>query len=279
MLNDFEMNKVLVSDLLRSIAPKAFKGIKEACERFNVPFGELEGTQDIWCRDYMPLQVDAEQYQKYIYAPDYLLKSEEDRATITDGASICTMQFMKPKSKLSGIIIDGGNVVKCDYKIIMTSKVFEENPEYTVCELSESLQSALFARLVILPWDPSEVYGHSDGICRYVGNDTVLMTNYRDYDRQMAERYIRILSKHFNKVVELKFDKPRPYKHSWAYINWLQTEQMLAIPSFGRPEDQQAFNQILSLMPEYADKAVMIDCRELVKMGGALNCCTWTIKK
>ena len=63
MLNDFEMNKVFVSDLLKTIAPKAYQGIRDACERFSVPFEELNGTKDIWCRDYMPLQVDTGIFQ------------------------------------------------------------------------------------------------------------------------------------------------------------------------------------------------------------------------
>lgn len=278
MLNDFEMNKVFVSDLLKTIAPKAYQGIRDACERFSVPFEELNGTKDIWCRDYMPLQVDTGIFQKYHYFPDYLLRSDEDRATITDGGKICEKQVIRPKSKLKDIVIDGGNVVKCDYKIIMTSKVFEENAFYTVCELSEIIQPALNARLIVLPWDSAEVFGHSDGICRYVGDDTILMTNYWDFDRKMAQRFHHVLSMQGFRVKELRYSNPKPYKYSWAYINWLQTEQMLVIPSFGRSEDQQAYDQILSLMPQYADRAVMVDSTELVKMGGALNCCTWTIK-
>lgn len=81
-------------------------------------------------------------------------------------------------------------------------------------------------------------------IGRYLGQERILMTNYAQFDVRMAVRFKRALEKHFDKIEELHFDVPSVHKYSWAYINWLQTEQVLIIPKFGIPEDEQALAQI-----------------------------------
>ena len=73
--------------------------------------------------------------------------------------------------------------------------------------------------------------------------------------------------------------KKKPHKYSWAYINWLQTEQVLILPKFGIEEDEQAFEQISKLMLEYAGRIEMVDASDLVIHGGCFNCCSWTIKE
>ena len=90
--------------------------------------------------------------------------------------------------------------------------------------------------------------------------------------------FINILNTCFKCVEEMKFcTKKKPHKYSWAYINWLQTDNVLILPRFNVPEDEQAFEQIAKLMPEYHDRIEMVDSSDLVIHGGCLNCCTWTV--
>ena len=87
-----------------------------------------------------------------------------------------------------GIKIDGGNVVHSGCKVIMTAKVFEENPQWTPRDLIEYLTRAFGADIIIIPWDTNEIYGHTDGIVRFIDDDSVLMTNYAQFDPVMASR-------------------------------------------------------------------------------------------
>lgn len=96
----------------------------------------------------------------------------------------------------------------------------------------------------------------------------------------MAERFRNTLKPSFKRVEELTFNTHRnPHKHSWAYINWLQTEQVLILPKFGIEEDEQALEQISLLMPEYDGRIEMVDASDLVIHGGCFNCCSWTIRE
>lgn len=279
MIQDCYCNKVFFSALLEKTSTKTFHGLTEVLDRYNVPWALLEGTKDIWCRDYMPIPVLPNLFVGYKYNPDYLQYSAKDKATITDGTAVCKSLGYDCNSILSSIVIDGGNVVKADGRVIMTSKIFEENPGCDIFSFVNQTQMALGAKMVVLPWDAEEEFGHSDGICRYIGGDRVLMTNYKDFDPYMAARFRKALEGHFKEVVELSFKAKKPHKYSWAYINWLQTEQVLILPKFGIPEDEEALEQVSKLMPEYDGRIEMVDANDVIIHKGCFNCCSWTIRE
>ena len=52
---------------------------------------------------------------------------------------------------------------------------------------------------------------------------------------------------------------------------------MLILPRFNVPEDEQAFAQISSLMPEYDGRIEMVDATDLIRYEGCLNCASWTV--
>ena len=166
MIQDNQCNRVFFSALFRERCPIAFRGLTEVLDRYEVPWSLLEGTNDIWCRDYMPIQVLPNQFLGYDYHPDYLLRNAKDKATITDGNEICRKLGYACSNMLGTIKIDGGNVVKASGRAIMTSKIFEENPGVNLSDFIRCIEAALGASLVVLPWDSNEEFGHSDGICR-----------------------------------------------------------------------------------------------------------------
>ena len=173
------------------------------------------------------------------------------------------------------LVLDGGNVVKCGNKIVMTEKVFVENTERSRNEVQQLLEKAFQCEIVFLPWDKREKYGHSDGIIHYLGENCVLMTNYDDFDKTFAQDFLRILEKHFD-VKTLKFNVEKTGKNSWAYINFLQVGNLALVPQLGISEDEQALQQIAEAMPQC--KVVGVPALEAVRKGGALNCISWNIK-
>ena len=66
----------------------------------------LPETKDIWCRDYMPVQVDEDTFCQFMYDPDYLRGYDHLK---TPPAS-CRVPAMK-KCRSVDLVLDGGNVV------------------------------------------------------------------------------------------------------------------------------------------------------------------------
>ena len=270
MLTDFDTSKVFFSQWLHDDFPKTYGELDRILTDNGVEHGLLPHTKDYWCRDYMPIPVAAGEYVAYDYHPDYL-RSKANQPFITDPAPVMEAIGL-PIAKQSKLILDGGNVIRCDDAVIMTEKVFKENPDSG----PEDYEQLFGCKVIFLPWDRYEKYGHADGVVRYIGNGRVLMTNYWDYDPVMAEKMYGILSEHFD-VVRLEYSGTKHHEHSWAYINYLQTKDLIIVPTYGEPEDVQALAQIEAALPQYSGKIFPVRFNEITDKGGGVNCVSWNI--
>lgn len=122
-----------------------YKGLARILNKHNVAYDIIPNTKDVWCRDYMPLQLDKERYLCYEYKPDYLMKNANNRKYITDSLNVC--RDMQLNIKETPLIIDGGNVVKVGNKAIMTEKVFVENPSIDEDTLKKQMENRWNVRL------------------------------------------------------------------------------------------------------------------------------------
>lgn len=275
MLHDKDTNTVFFSDWLPSICPPLYKHICKTLNNNHIHHQLLSNTNDIWCRDYMPIQTDEKRFVSYKYYPNYLVEDHKEQY-ITEVQNVENVDFLHQAEVVAlDLVLDGGNVVKCGNKIVMTEKVFVENKEMPRNEVQRLLEEAFQCEIVFLPWDKREEYGHSDGIIHYLGDNRVLMTNYGDFDKSFAQDFLRILEKHFD-VETLKYNVEKTAKYSWAYINYLQVGNLALVPQLGIPEDEQALQQITEAIP--LCKVVGVPAFEAVRKGGALNCISWNIK-
>ncbi len=278
LLADADTDTVYFSNYLPKECPNLYKNLKQILTDNGVDFRMLKYTEDIWCRDYMPIQTGDNRFVAYKYLPNYL-NDAENRKFITDAKKVGDIDFLKWGDNVVDLdlIIDGGNIVKCGNKIVMTEKVFVENCNLTHNEVIKRLTDAFKCEIVFIPWDyMNEKYGHSDGVVRYLGDERVLITNYEQIDADMAKKFRQVLDEHFD-VVSLKYDVEHLDKNSWAYINYLQIGKLVLVPQLGIPEDQQALQQIQNYLPE-CNVIGVPDAMEVIKDGGALNCISWNIK-
>lgn len=224
----------------------------------------------VWARDYMPIQT-IDGFVQYVYRPDYLQMDKEYIPRYE--AMIKKLELPCQKTRL---VLDGGNVVKGENAVIMTDKVLRENALYREGAVIEQLEKLFDCRVCLIPWDRYEMFGHADGMVRFIDRDTVLMNNYADIDKGFRKRLLDALKWHGFGVEELHYDKPRGSKYSWAYLNFLQVDGRIFVPGLGIEEDRMAVEQIQAFYPDH--KVVLVpECLELVRDGGALNCVTWNI--
>jgi agmatine deiminase len=71
---------------------------------------------------------------------------------------VATLELSPVKSNL---IIDGGNVVRGKDWVILTDKIFKENPARTRTEILKELEKLFKAKPIIVPADPSDFTGHA----------------------------------------------------------------------------------------------------------------------
>lgn len=270
MIPDYKTNTVYLSGWLEETYPEVYFNLTTILAANNVRHETIPCTCDIWCRDYMPLQLSDNRFLCYRYYPDYLAKRKSYHKYITDSKEVC--KAMKLSIKESSIIIDGGNVVKTGKKVIMTEKVFHENPDISEKSLRKRLQDMMECEVIFLPWDKYEKYGHADGIVKPVYDNTVLMTNYDDYDKEYYEEFKKRLSQAFD-VEVLHYNSKNKDTRTWAYINFLSVGKLIILPKLNIEEDEQALNQIKQYYPEYTIEQV--NSESIIAAGGGLNCISW----
>lgn len=296
---DKECTKVYFSEYFPAKYGRIYNEIKEILSRYGkepylIPYHrdtKIAKELSIWCRDYMPVQVG--EYDKILfdYNPDYLQFQKykgmlPDNFQATFDAGHDALDMRKTNAINKGITIDGGNAVRCGDKIVMTNKVFDENPEWTQKKLVQKLEELFHAEIIFLPWDRREIYGHTDGILRYAGNNKVIVNTYGfpevdSTDRWMDERIHKLLKPYFDEILPMDYsdvDIKEANSCRWAYVNWLQLDDLIILPSFGdAKENEIAKSLVEQYLPEYKGHVYMVEATELVKTGGGFNCSTWTV--
>ena len=279
MITDNLTTTVFFSNLLPKKCPILNQHIAEALEGNGIHYAYLSETKDIWCRDFMPIQVEEDRFVFFKYTPDYLqdpyyLRLQTDTEKVFR-AGTNRLEHLLQNAITIDLVLDGGNVVKCGDTVVMTEKVFFENKDKTRAEVEGILKDAFQSEILFLPWDRKETFGHSDGIVHYAGDGRILLTNYGDFSPYYYNRFRKTLEKHFE-IILLKYTAKRPHARSWAYINFLQVGNLVLVPQLGLEEDKQALEQIATALPDC--EVVGIPALEAVRRGGALNCISWNIR-
>ena len=281
MITNFETNKVyLAKGMTFEDYVEATDHLLETLHSRSVAWNFLPQTASpyhIWARDYMPIQVNKNKFVRFRYTPDYLEDDPEYKPDISAILAGLGLQVID-----SDIIIDGGNIISCGDKVIMTDKIFKENPNYSKVALIDKLTALLEAEPILIPWDKHEEYGHADGMVRYMGNGCVLLNNYCDFDKTLRKKLLSALSPYFN-ITELHYnaytDESWAY---WAYLNFLHVGRHIFIPMLDNKPmlenevGEEAFRQIAEAFPDCECHPIW-GCGCILREGGALNCSTWNI--
>ena len=154
----------------------------------------------------------------------------------------------------------------------MTDKIFAENSDFSKEEVVAEIEKVFSAKLVVIPWDKEEEFGHADGMVRYVSDNHVLINNYKDIDPELRLKILDALSPYFSQISELEYGSAQRV-NSWAHINYLQVNNLIFVPQLEIPSDKLALEQISSIFPD--STIIPVDVKGIVKKGGALNCVSW----
>ena len=274
MITDNQTNMVYFAQRLEDECPKLWTSIHTALSERKIRHKLLTGPTYIWCRDYMPIQVEENDFVAYRFEPDYLKKDRRYKRFLGCDGHLIGQEMGYQVTEMD-LVMDGGNVVKCGDTIVMTEKIFAENKDKSRAEVERSLREQLKSDILFLPWDKEEIYGHADGIVHFAGKGRVLMTDYEDFDPRLAKEMEKRLEKRFD-VIHLHYQSRRKHQRCWAYINFLQTERLIMVPQLGTEEDEQALEQISTVFPDC--ETIGIPALEAVRKGGALNCISWNVK-
>ena len=269
---------VYMSEILKKKYPDTCNRLISILEKHKVKYSFLKATKDIWCRDYMPVQTPSGKLIQFTYDPSYLRDNKEWEDSRSDVKEVCRLNNIE--ALFSDINLDGGNVLICDGRAIISDRVFSENPDRDKDEIVKELGQLLECEIIIIPAENDDMTGHADGMVRFVNRNIILGNNLEAEYKYWRERMQKVIEKYNLKYINMPFFVPKDSKHPLSavgiYVNYLEVNNLIVLPVFGREEDNQAITIIKEAFP---DKAVeTIDYNDVAYEGGLLNCTTWVVK-
>ena len=268
---------VYMSDLLEERFPDSFNRLTAILKKHGVEYRLLKGTKDIWCRDYMPIQTESGKLIQFRYEPSYL-KGEEWDSIRSDVREVCEKNGLNPR--FSDINLDGGNVLICDGRAIISDRIFAENPNYEKDSLVDELSKLLECEIIIIPAQNGDYTGHADGMVRFVNRNTILGNSLESEFKYWRDGMQKVIHQYDLKYIDVPFFEQKDRKHPDSaigiYVNYLEVNNLIVVPVFGREEDKQAIDIIQKVFP---DKIIeTINYNDVAQEGGLLNCTTWVIQ-
>jgi len=269
---------VYMSEILKKKYPDTCNRLISILEKHKVKYSFLKATKDIWCRDYMPVQTPSGKLIQFTYDPSYLRDNKEWEDSRSDVKEVCRLNNIE--ALFSDINLDGGNVLICDGRAIISDRVFSENPDRDKDEIVKELGQLLECEIIIIPAENDDMTGHADGMVRFVNRNIILGNNLEAEYKYWRERMQKVIEKYNLKYINLPFFLPKDSKHPLSavgiYVNYLEVNNLIVLPVFGRDEDKQAIDIIQKTFPNKVIET--IDYNAVALEGGLLNCTTWVIK-
>jgi agmatine deiminase len=278
---------VYLTEALARRYPEVYWPVRINCEAHGVRVITVNNTRNIWLRDFFPQQINGElirfQYGRKWDAWKVLDISNEP----------WTGLFEKPIRE-NHLVIDGGNIVQDGQgKAILTDKVIDVNGREVIAKLEK-----LFKTVIIIPAEPGDTLGHSDGIVAFVDSNTVLINDYAkqgqeyiEYEKTLrkilasygikvefmpyvyGESPFELTEEQFRKL-DSDFDE---YNPAWGYyLNFLRVQGVIFLPVFKIKKDAEAMSTLKRLYPHHS--IIAVDCSKLSWGGGLLHCISASYK-
>jgi len=249
---------------------------------------EISYVQDIWIRDWAPLATTTDKVIKAYYSPQYFAQHNKQYAHQDDKAGIEITKILKINvTNLTclnqRLILDGGNFIHNGNGIgITTNRIIADNESLSIDEIRKTFSKQLgISKLIIVPVEPGDETGHVDGMLRFIDEKTVVVATYPD-DYQEGKEFLNNLANQLQKDFQViritnetpKDQKPDEFPSAYGnYINYLRIGNKIFLPQYGIDKDtnaRQEYEKYFTVIP------VDQNINKLAKLGGVLNCITWT---
>lgn len=278
MIADWDADTAVFADLLPQQFPELWDRLSGILDEQGVAVRLLSGTRDVWCRDYLAVQVGDGEFVQFRYRPDYLEGFDHLRTPekVSDG-----LPFLSGRRR-SDLVLDGGNVVTSSSVAILTDKVYRDNPGRTRQEVRSLLRQLLHVEdCVLIPKEAGDPIGHADGVVRFIDGRTVVMNDYAAVDPAYGTRVRTLLERQGLHVALMPYSLDPTVVDGIPsavgnHVNYLRLGNLIVVPSNGMPSDSEAAAILNGLLP--GCRVESLECSDLAHRGGVLNCITGTYR-
>ncbi|HEX7412831.1 MAG TPA: agmatine deiminase family protein [Bacteroidia bacterium] len=245
----------------------------------------LSKTQDIWIKDWAPIfDFKTKAFKKFIYNPFYLSPTKSKPDNIS-GIELQKKIQNEPWVSID-LVLDGGNFITNENDVIITTnRIIGDNENKSISEIESIIKKEFNnCKLLIVPVEPDDETGHTDGMIRFLTKSDVVVNCYpNDSIHKEANDFLNSVCLELEKALKIKplriqsgaIDNTISEGMPSAvgnYINFILLGDVIIMPKY-----KGQTNKNIELLKTYfrPENIKEIDCTELAKKGGVLNCITW----
>jgi len=296
-------------ELTLIVTPNAKTEIESFCNLLNtqtkIRYFKTNLVQDIWARDFCPIYISNGTVCKALYNPKYFDKKQTIKyADPDDQTGIELANFLNLKvdyflqSGKNNLILDGGNFIHNGKgTAIVTNRVIADNETLSIDEIRMIFQKHLgISNLIFLPVEVGDESGHIDGMVRFINENTLVVAdlpseyinapqNISEIDYKIDKQFLDNIADTLSKVFIVKRIENAIPKNEGKeglasaygnYINFLRIGNTIFLPQYSIIQDNKAIETFKTNFPELTIIKVTKDIEKLSKLGGVLNCISWT---
>lgn len=269
-------NIVFISAQLKVFHPNVYFSLKNAFTQISVDCKELPDTRDIWVRDFLPVRTRTGKFVQFVFNPSYLrsckyahLRTEPE--VVLPHLGISTKDIVR-----SPLILDGGSIHIFNNVALVSTRILKENKKYSKRFIRRHLEEVLeVSSVVFISEEPSDIFGHIDGICAPYKYPFIFVADTSCYSRS---HFISLLTDIRNAgllpvVIPYKIP-PAVESAVYCYLNFLYINDYIIFPQFNTPLDSYMLSIFKTI---HGDRIIPIFCREVAEKGGAIHCITWEV--
>jgi agmatine deiminase len=277
------MNQIYIADSLTKKFPQFYNHLKQQLVSTNLQLKIINGTKDVWCRDYMPVQ-----NVLFKYTPSYLVSTKSGRASISNQKEILeNLEFTY--TDCTDVVLDGGAIEVFGKAALVSDRFLPiNNRDKLIAKIKSVLD---LNKLVIIPADPWDFTGHVDGLVRFIYSENLLINDYTELEKEInkSSRYIQkkyyTWKRSFDAALsEAGFnvhplasafqENTKTSSASGIYLNFLLLNDYLIMPAF-KDWEKENEEAALQLQQFYKRKIIAIEADDIAEEGGVVNCVTW----
>ncbi len=246
----------------------------------------VEPTDTVWIRDYGPQVIRSLESSEWgvVDFHYYPGRRKDDNTPLVVAWGLQVPLVDRQKTEV--VYTEGGNLnhdgLGC---VVYSQRTYSNNPGVAPQEIDRRILTAFQAVKSLVPRDPRlDGTGHVDMFMKIVGSDKVLVGRYApdqvDYD--VLEECAALFSQETNGAGQpwqvVRIVQPDVYYTQFVvpvvrtYTNSLIVNNVVIVPVYGIPEDEQALAVYREVFPD--KKIVPLNAEAIIPSGGAWHCVT-----
>lgn len=278
MIADYQKNVVYLSSLLKTENYKqVYADLISVLRGAGLNPSFIDNSRDLWCRDFMPVQISSESFVRFRYFPKrYLNYNNFEQLTRQNELKYNKLTVSEIAD--ADLFLEEGDMVYDDTILFISENVISNNPGKSVDDIIRIIRETMQAeKLIFVPGLPESDIP-LNCMLRIFDKDTILTNDFSSESDKWRSRFFSRVERADRQVIKLPFSRQGTEGHFQSYLTYVRVGNMILFPLFHNKSDDQAAYKIFNLLLRGSSVKIELFDASLIKDSArGLNNMLWCV--